>query len=151
MRYSTQLKIAFQLWIAFFWGAAAHAAQSSLVESIQNIPLDAFGWAALLAGGGGFVATVKKVAEAAVPFKNVYFEMFKDLLMSIFVGMVTWAMAAWWGVPGAIQVFLIPIMGYAGSRALERGIENGLLPLIDRFLEALGALIGLRPKDKGPQ
>lgn len=148
MRYSPQLKTIFQIFVAFLWAGAAYAAPKNLAESIQEISLDSFGWAVLLSGGAGFVATVNKVADAIVPQRNAYFVMFKDVLVSLFTGLITFGMATWWGVAGGIQVFVIPLMGYAGSRALEKGIQNGLFPIMDRVFDALGALIGLRSKDK---
>lgn len=137
MRHSSQLKKVFQIWIILLWGATAHAAQSSLTESISGIPIDALGWALVLAGGGGFVATVKKVAEATTAFRNVYLEMFKDLLLSLFAGLLMFGFGMILGLPGPFQVVLIPLAGYAGTRVIERGVEKGLFATLDRVFNAL--------------
>ena len=136
---TSQMKKAFWAWIGLIWCSTAYAAQNSFSDGIESIPGKAIGYAVALAFIGGFTATTTKIAKADIIFKNIWLEMLKDIMCSLFAGLCVFLLTSWVGAlycPFYLQAALISLSGYAGSRIIERAVENGLLPWVDRIFPA---------------
>jgi len=132
MRNLLQLKKALYAWFGVLWTATAYAAQNSFTEGIESIPLRAIGYALILSCLGGLAATTTKITKADAVIKNIWIEIFKDILCSILAGTFIFCLTSWAGLSFWLQIIFISLAGYSGSRLLERGIENGLFPWVDK-------------------
>lgn len=80
-------------------------------------PLITYVWVILMAAWGGLVSFVRKRREGVVRAFNVT-ELIGELFTSAFVGIVTFLLCEWSGVPPLLTAAFVGITGHMGSRAL---------------------------------
>ena len=82
-----------------------------------NYPLLTYLWVVLMASWGGVVSFMRKRREGVVRAFNIT-ELFGELFTSAFVGILTFLLCEWSGIPPLLTAAFVGITGHMGSRAL---------------------------------
>lgn len=141
-----QLKIAVVLHLLITWSALAHAADASaFVSGIESIPIEALGYVGGIAFASGSAATLIKVARPDVMVRNLFLEVFKDLVSSVVAGMLVFFFTSWLGTSMWPQLGLILLAGFGGTKVLDVALADGLFPWLSRAMGRLPEAAPARP------
>jgi hypothetical protein len=140
---SLQLKTAIWLWAMVLWGSAAYAAETDLAKGLEAIPFAAIKYVLIFSFIGGVVGTLNKITNPNIVVQRVWLEVLKDLMSSLLAGMLAFFFTSWMPISFWIQAALITLAGVGGSKILDRMLEGGMFPWIDR-------LFGRINKDPAP-
>ena len=126
MAKSVQLK--WPIFFTFFavWCSVAYAAETDLAKGIESIPLGAIKYTVIFSLIGAAANTLNKITKPDLQIKRVWLEVLKDLFCGLAAGMLVFLMVSWTPTPFTVQAALITLGGAAGSRFIDRGVEDGL-------------------------
>lgn len=133
MAKSLQLRYAIWAYLLLNWSVVAYAAENSLADGIEAIPLKALAYVFVLSVVGGAAGTLTKLARPDAQVRNLSLEIAKDVLTSIVAGMLAFFITMWWkDVNYWLQAGLVTMAGYGGSKVLDVALAEGFLPWLQR-------------------
>jgi hypothetical protein len=128
-----QLKCAIWVYLSVFWGYAAYGADNALVQGIESIPVRAVVYVLVLSIVGGAAGTLNKLTQPDVKISNLPLEIGKDTLSSVVVGMLIFFATSWVAfITFWPQAICITLGGYGGSKVLDRMLNDGFIPWMQR-------------------
>lgn len=132
MAKSLQLKTVFWAYLLIFWSAAVWAADTEQAKGLESISLLTILYVFVVAAVGGALTTLNKITNPVIVVKFIWLELLKDVLSSFIAGLLAFFLTSWWSTAIWGQAVFITLAGVGGSRVLDRMLEGGMFPWIDR-------------------
>ncbi|MCX7283890.1 MAG: hypothetical protein NTX28_07575 [Novosphingobium sp.] len=132
MAKSLQLKTAIWSYLLVFWSATVWAADTDLAKGLEAISFKTILYVFMLSFIGGMAGTLNKICSPDIVVKRVWVEVAKDLFSSLLAGLLVFFLTSWWSTVFWGQAILITLAGAGGSRVVDRMLEGGMFPWLDR-------------------